>query len=100
MPRAMKNAPTVMAESAMLKTGQTLRSKKSMTYENLILSIVLPIAPPSTNIMPAPARDRLSLKPMDSRTIKLIDIKANRIRAREFPLKRPKAMPVLCTKVK
>ena len=49
---AMIIAPTVIALSAILNTGHTLRSIKSITYPKKMRSIRLPIVPPNINENP------------------------------------------------
>jgi hypothetical protein len=90
-----RNMPIVIAVSARLKTGQTLRSIKSITKPYLILSKRFPRAPP--RIKPIEHLDNkfLFLNALKFRARKLMTIKENNINIILWPLRIPNAAPVL-----
>src|ERR1051325_1302885 len=63
-PIMMQAVPMVMAESATLNTGQTRKSRKSVTWPKRTRSIIFPTAPPSTKATPrAPQKPPRSESP-------------------------------------
>ena len=89
----------VIAESAILKTGHIRKSRKSITYPNLIRSTRLPAAPPSIRAMDIPGRI-----PTCRRLTRIIEISImtrteNAIKKPARSRRSPKAAPLLYTNV-
>jgi len=101
---ANRKVPTVIALSAILKTGHILTSMKSITYPNISLSTRFPNAPERIKIRPK-SNVRLDKNSFLLIALKIsvpikstatIDIKIN---IKALFLNRPKAAPVFVTNV-
>ena len=89
----------VIAESAILNTGHTLKSIKSITWPSLTLSIKLPMAPDIIRIRPILRNPLFLIDFISTAPIIIIAAIETAIKKYVLFLKSPKAAPVFFTNV-
>lgn len=96
---ANSTQPTVIAESATLKTGQILKSRKSMTQPNNKRSNKFPIAPPIINAKLNLIHNLSFFKQNEKIVIRMMVRPEIQMKNWVACGKIPKALPVFFTKV-